>query len=80
VNDLYPDRYKSLYELVSFTNVPYAEAMRQDREQRTLVDRLLAIPDVRAKLGSPELREMVDAFMASVPPQMERMEPSRASA
>ncbi|MES1242640.1 MAG: FAD-dependent monooxygenase [Acidobacteriota bacterium] len=69
LGDLFPDRYKSLYELVSFTNVPYAEAMRQDREQRTLVDRLLAIPDVRQKLDSPEIREMVDRFMAAVPPQ-----------
>ena len=77
VNELYPDRYAPLYSLISFTNVPYAEAMRQDREQRTLVDRLLAVPDVREKLGSPEVREMVDAFMLSVPPQAEPMEASR---
>jgi hypothetical protein len=56
--------------------VPYAEAMSQDREQRTLVDRLLAIPDVREKLGSPEVREMVDTFMLSVPPQVKSMEAS----
>ncbi|MFL6201756.1 MAG: hypothetical protein ACJ76J_21495, partial [Thermoanaerobaculia bacterium] len=70
VNDLYPDRYAPLYSLISFTNVPYAESMRQDREQRTLVDRLLEIPDVRGKLGSLEVRAMVDQFMASVPPQV----------
>ena len=63
VSDLYPDRYAPLYSLISFTNVPYAEALRQDREQRTLVDRLLKVPNVREKLGSPEIREMVDAFM-----------------
>jgi len=67
VNDLYPDRYAPLYSLISFTNVPYAEARRQDREQRTLVDRLLKIPNVREKLGSPDIREMVDTFMAAVP-------------
>ncbi len=38
--------------------------------------RILAIPDVREKLGSPEIREMVDAFMLSVPPQTEAMEAS----
>jgi len=79
VNDLYPDRYAPLYSLISFTNVPYAESMRQDREQRTLVDRLLEIPDVRGKLGSPELRAMVDQFMASVPPQMKTLEASGTS-
>lgn len=77
VSDLYPDRYAPLYSLISFTNVPYAEAMRQDREQRTLVDRLLAVPNVREKLGSPEVRGMVDAFMASLPPQKEPTEASR---
>jgi kynurenine 3-monooxygenase len=76
VNDLYPDRYAPLYSLISFTNVPYAEAMRQDREQRTLLDQLLAVPDIREKLGSPEVREMVDAFMLSVPPQAKPMEAS----
>ncbi|MFL6201758.1 MAG: hypothetical protein ACJ76J_21505 [Thermoanaerobaculia bacterium] len=40
VHDLYPDRYAPLYSLISFTNMPYAESMRQDREQRTLVGRL----------------------------------------
>lgn len=79
VNDLYPDRYAPLYSLISFTNVPYAEAMRQDREQRTLVDRLLAIPDVRARLDSPEIREMVDTFMLSVPPQAKLLEASGAA-
>ena len=44
------------------------------------MDRLLAIPGIRGKLDTPEVREMMDAFMATVPPQMERMEPSRASA
>lgn len=67
VNALYPDRYAPLYSLISFTNVPYADAMRQDREQRKLVDQLLAIPNVRERLGSPEIQERVDRFMAEVP-------------
>lgn len=79
VNDLYPDRYAPLYSLISFTNVPYAESMRQDREQRTLVDRLLEIPDVRGKLGSPEVRAMVDRFMASAPPQARLIDESRTA-
>jgi len=79
VNELYPDRYAPLYSLISFTNVPYAESMRQDREQRTLVDRLLEIPDVRAKLDSPEVREMVDTFMLSVPPQLKPLEASETA-
>jgi kynurenine 3-monooxygenase len=80
VNDLYPDRYAPLYSLISFTNVPYAEALRQDREQRTLVDQLLAIPDVREKLASPEVRGLVDRFLAAAPPQSGLREASEAVA
>lgn len=69
LQDLYPDRYASLYALISFSNVPYAEAMRRDREQRVLVDQLLAVPDIREKLDTPEVRGLVDRFMAAVPPQ-----------
>ena len=64
VNGLYPDRYAPLYSLISFTNVPYVEARRLDCEQRQLVDQLLAIPNVRERLGSPDLQEPVDRFMA----------------
>lgn len=64
INALYPDRYAPLYSLISFTNVPYAEAMRRDREQRQLVDQLLAIPNVRERLGNPDILEPVDRFMA----------------
>lgn len=67
--DLYPDRYAPLYSLVSFSNVPYVEARRQDQEQRTLVDQLLAIPDVRNRLDTEEVRSLVDRFMAQAPPQ-----------
>ncbi len=69
LSDLYPNRYAPLYALISFTNVPYVEAMRREREQRTLVDQLLAIPDVREKLGSDEIRGLVDRFMAGIPSQ-----------
>jgi kynurenine 3-monooxygenase len=67
INDLYPDRYAPLYVLISFTNVPYVEAMRQEREQRSLVDQLLAIPDVRRRLHTPEVRGLVDRFMNEAP-------------
>jgi kynurenine 3-monooxygenase len=69
--DLYPDRYAPLYSLVSFSNVPYVEARRQDQEQRTLVDQLLAIPDVRNRLDTEEVRSLVDRFMAQATPQEE---------
>lgn len=77
VNALYPDRYAPLYSLISFTNVPYAEALRRDREQRALIDQLLAIPNVRERLASPEVRERVDRFMAEAPGSLPACAPGR---
>ncbi|HXU44323.1 MAG TPA: NAD(P)/FAD-dependent oxidoreductase [Thermoanaerobaculia bacterium] len=63
LEDRHPDRYQPLYSLVSFTNVPYVEALRRDREQRGLVDRLLAVPNVRERLGGAEVRSLVESFL-----------------
>lgn len=63
INELFPDRYIPLYNLVSFTNVPYVEALRRDREQRTLIDRVLELPDVTERLDGEEIRDTVGALM-----------------
>ncbi|HBL27234.1 MAG TPA: kynurenine 3-monooxygenase [Acidobacteria bacterium] len=38
---LHPDRYRSLYSLVSFTTITYVEALRRARTQEALVERIL---------------------------------------
>jgi kynurenine 3-monooxygenase len=63
INELFPDRYTPLYNLVSFTNVPYREALRRDREQRTLIDRVLELPDVLERLDSEEIRDTIGSLM-----------------
>lgn len=60
---VHPERYRSLYSLISFSQVPYAEALRLDRRQRGLVDRLLGIPQVRQRLEGPEVRSLVTAHL-----------------
>ncbi len=36
---LYPNRYIPLYNLISFTNVSYVDALEKEHQQRTLLDR-----------------------------------------
>jgi kynurenine 3-monooxygenase len=64
INELFPDRYIPLYNLISFTNVPYTEALRRDREQRTLIDRMMEIPDIGERLEDEEIRDTVDRLMS----------------
>ena len=58
INQLYPERYP-LYSMISFTDLPYAEARRIDREQRVVVDRILAREDVETLLDTPEIDRLI---------------------
>jgi kynurenine 3-monooxygenase len=57
LHDLYPDLYRSLYSMVTFSSMPYAEALEIEFRQRALLDRLLLRSDLENQLDSPEIRE-----------------------
>lgn len=67
INELFPDRYIPLYSLISFTNMPYVQALQQDREQRTLVDRVLAIPGILEALETEGIQDVIGRLMDEVP-------------
>jgi len=67
INELFPDRYMPLYSLVSFTNMTYVEALRQDRAQRDLIDRVLALPGILERLDSEEIQEAIGGLMDQEP-------------
>jgi kynurenine 3-monooxygenase len=46
IAQLHPDQFISAYGMVSFTNIPYAEALRRGREQNNLLEELSAIPNL----------------------------------
>ena len=66
LNELYPDRYVPLYNLISFTNVPYVEALQQERIQRALLDRLMASPDLRERLERGDPEESLDPVLSDL--------------
>jgi kynurenine 3-monooxygenase len=67
INELFPERYMPLYSLVSFTNTTYVEALRQDRAQRHLIDRVLALPGIAERLDGEEIREAIGGLMEEAP-------------
>lgn len=40
LNDLFPDRWIPLYTMVTFTTIPYAEALQRSRDQDALLERI----------------------------------------
>ena len=59
IERLAPDRFESLYELVSFTTVPYAEARRRAAAQRRFPANLAALGAAGASLASGAVRKVV---------------------
>ncbi len=76
INELFPDRYTPLYSLISFTNVPYVEALRRDRAQRTLIDRMMAMPSILDRLESEEIRGVIGELVgeASIQKSVDEIE------
>ena len=54
-----PERFESLYELVSFTTVPYAEARRRAAEQRRFPANVAALGAAGAALAADAVRKVV---------------------
>lgn len=65
LNLRHPDKYKDLYSMITFTCMSYTEALRVDREQRTLVDHILGVEDIRQRLDSTEAARLFDELMAA---------------
>ncbi|HVR09479.1 MAG TPA: tryptophan 7-halogenase, partial [Thermoanaerobaculia bacterium] len=64
IAERHPDRFTPLYNLVSFTSVPYAEACRIEARQRPLVNRLLDLEGLDRLLTTGEIDRHVDAIFA----------------
>lgn len=67
--ELHPDEYTPLYNLVSFTCMPYVEALRIEARQKPLVDRLLALDGVGRMLESGEIDRHIDELFRAEPPR-----------
>lgn len=65
INQAYPEKYKDLYSMITFTCMPYTEALRVDREQRTMVDQLMGLEGIERKLESTEVNRAIDGLMAA---------------
>lgn len=61
---LYPD-HTCLYHNVSFTCLPYAEAVRREQSHRRLIDNILQIEEIEAKLATPEIKTILEPFLTT---------------
>jgi kynurenine 3-monooxygenase len=56
----YPERWTPAYSLVTFSpDVRYSEALRRGLEQQTIMDKVMAMPDIESKWDSEEVEHMI---------------------
>ena len=65
LNETYPEKYLDLYSMISFTQMPYTEALRVDREQRAIVEQIMSVKEVEKKLNSVEVNALISNLMAT---------------
>jgi kynurenine 3-monooxygenase len=58
---LFPGAYRSLYGMVAFTCMPYADAARLGASRAALLDELVRLPAVREALDAPETTRVIEA-------------------
>lgn len=66
LNQVCPEKYLDLYSMISFTQMPYTEALRLDREQRAIVEQIMNVDEIEKKLNSVEANRFIESFIAPV--------------
>lgn len=59
IHDLYPDKYLSLYSMVSFSNIPYAEAHSKGKEQDAFIESIMADNEVEKMMETGEIDSLI---------------------
>ena len=65
IEELHPTTFSPLYSMISFTDMPYTEARRRDREQRPQVDALLAMEGIQGWLDTGAADRWIDERFGS---------------
>jgi kynurenine 3-monooxygenase len=57
--DRHPDKWIPLYSMVTFSHIPYSEALAEGRRQDDIMERVMDLPDIEEKWDSPEVEEKI---------------------
>jgi|TARA_B100000959_G_C14975465_1_gene621374 kynurenine 3-monooxygenase len=61
--NLYPDKWTPLYSMVSFTNIPYAEAWEIGMKQEKLMQNIMSTPNIEKIWESDEIMQKMCILM-----------------
>jgi len=62
IEELYPDKYKPLYSMVSFSDIAYSEAIKKGKEQDDWMKKILKENNIEQMFATGE----IDKFIATL--------------
>jgi kynurenine 3-monooxygenase len=67
ISAMYGDAYLPLYSMVSFSHLPYAEALAKGKEHDGFMKRIMAMDDIEGRWDSPEVDAAIHAELGPPP-------------
>lgn len=64
LHERFPKEFQSVYSMVSFSHVPYSQALAEVAEHERLFDRMLAIPNLEENWKGPEVEAVFREWLA----------------
>jgi kynurenine 3-monooxygenase len=57
--DKYPDKWMPLYSQVTFSHIPYDEALKKGIEHDKIMEKIMAMDDIESRWDSPEVEKAI---------------------
>ena len=64
LNNKYPDQFLPLYSMVTFSHIPYHQALAEGKAQDELFEKILAIPNIENNWNGQEVDQAFQHWMA----------------
>ncbi len=59
----FPEKFQTLYSMVTFSDLPYATALSKSKQQSQLLDQLMRLDDITTRWDSEEVMEMAKKWI-----------------
>ena len=70
LSELYPQRFLSLYSMVTFSHIPYADALKNGRINEELFKEILSIPNILEEWNSEGNKKLINDLMNTFYPEL----------
>ena len=67
IHELYPESWVPLYSMVTFSHMPYAEALRIGKIQQSIMDEVMKLPDIETTWESMDLTPLIKDLKSQTP-------------